>query len=165
MSAGTTRRTVRVEDHLWEAAHTKATREGTTVSERVRASLREYVHGAVPERRTIADSLVYLVPDKLEDLQGPAFGTVELPIHLDWGPERHYNIDDDASCSALYQLTLQNSGSVEEICRIVNAERLAKLWSTMLLPTRCRGAWEAVFPELPAYTEAKEHPSWTNLSE
>lgn len=163
MSAGTTRHTVRVEDDLWNQAHAKAAREGTTVSERVRAGLREYVYG--PEaRHTIADSLVYLVPDALTDLKGPASGTVQLPIHLDWGPYRGYDVADDASCATLYQLTLQNSGSIDEIGNIVNADRLVALWPSMRLSDRCRQLWEATFPQLPRYRESKEHPSWTTLN-
>lgn len=164
MSAGTPRHTIRVSDDLWNEAHRKAAWEGTSVSELIRTRLRDYVLAPVEHRHTIADSLVYLVPDAFEDLQGPAAGSVELPLHLDWGPERTYNVDDDGSCSVLYQLTLQNSGSIEEICRIVQAERLTALWPTMILPARCRQLWETSFPELPASHEAKEHPSWTTLS-
>lgn len=169
MSAGTPRHTIRVSDDLWNEAHRKAVREGTSVSELIRARLREYVSdpvvsSPVEHRHTIADSLVYLVPDAFAGLKGPATGSVELPLHLDWGPERSYNVDDDGSCSVLYQVTLQNSGSIEEICRIVQAERLTDLWPTMILPARCRQVWETSFPELRAYHEAKEHPSWTTLS-
>lgn len=163
MSAGTPRRSVRVEDELWNQAHAKAAREGTTVAERVRAGLREYVHG--PEtRHTIADSLVYLVPDSLDDLKGPASGAVELPIHLDWGPDRRYDVDDDASCRTLYQLTLQNSGSTEEMARIINAGRLVALWPSMRLPARCRQLWNDEFLQLPTHRESKEHPGWTTLN-
>jgi hypothetical protein len=163
MAAGTTRHTVRIEDDLWNQAHAKAVREGTTVSERVRAGLREYVYG--PEaRHTIADSLVYLVPKALEDLKGPASGVREVPIHLDWGPDRRYDVADDASCAMLYQLTLQNSGSIEEMGDILNAGRLVGLWPSMRLPDRCRQLWEASFPQLPRHRESKEHPSWTTLN-
>ncbi|MCI0142162.1 hypothetical protein KNN17_11285 [Arthrobacter bambusae] len=164
MSAGTPRHTIRISDELWNEAHRKALREGTSVSELIRTRLHEYVAAPDKHRHTIADSLVYLVPDELDDLHGPAAGTVELPLHLDWGPERTYNLDDAGSCSVLYQLTLQNSGSIEEICRIVNAGRLTALWSTMILPARCRQLWETSFPQLPTPREAKEHPSWTTLS-
>ncbi|MBT2552493.1 hypothetical protein [Arthrobacter sp. ISL-5] len=170
MSAGTTRHTIRIEDQLWKEAHSKATRHGTTVSELIRAGLRNYVSGATaskhaPFRHTLADSLVYLVPDALEDLQGPASGMVELPIHLDWGPDSRYLVQEDGSCSTLYQLTLQNSGSIDEICSIVNAVRLAALWPSLRLPVRCRRAWEKAFPQLPTQRESKEHPSWTKLNE
>ncbi|WP_284990182.1 hypothetical protein [Arthrobacter sp. efr-133-TYG-120] len=164
MSAGTPRHTIRVSDDLWNEAHRKALREGTSVSELIRIRLREYVPAPVEHRHTIADSLAYLVPNAFNDLHGPAAGTVELPLHLDWGPERSYTVDDDGSCSALYQLTLQNSGSIEEICRIVHPARQTALWPTMILPSRCRQLWENTFPQLPATREAKEHPSWTTLS-
>ncbi|MBT2515655.1 hypothetical protein [Arthrobacter sp. ISL-30] len=169
MSAGTTRHTIRIEDQLWNKAHAKATRHGTTVSELIREGLRNYVSDTaagtpVSSRHTLADSLVYLVPDTLDDLHGPASGIVELPIHLDWGPNSRYLVDDDGSCSALYQLTLQNSGSIEEICGILNADRLTELWPSLRLPDRCRQAWEEAFPQLPTHRETKEHPSWTTLN-
>jgi hypothetical protein len=162
MSAGTTRHTIRIDDDLWDQAHAKAVREGTTVSERVRTGLRDYVYG--PEaRHTIADSFVYLVPGALEDLKGPASGTVQLPVHLDWGPGRVYDVGDDGSCSVLYQLTLQNSGSVDEMGGI-NAGRLLALWPSIRLPGRCRHRWEAAFPQLPQHRESREHPFWAALT-
>jgi|GEM_PF-626244 hypothetical protein len=169
MSAGTPRHTIRVSDELWNEAHRKAVREGTSVSELIRTRLRDSVLAPVVPtpveyRHTIADSLVYVVPDAFGDLQGSAAGSVELPLHLDWGPERTYDVDDDGTCSVLYQLTLQNSGSIQEICRIVQAGRLTALWPTMILPARCRQLWETTFPELPTILEAKEHPSWTTPS-
>ena len=163
MSAGTTRHTVRIDDDLWNQAQVKAGREGTTVSERVRAGLREYVYGP-EDRHTIADSLVYLVPNALDDLKGPVAGVVELPIHLDWGPDRRYDVADDASCAMLYQLTLQNSGSIDEMASIVNGGRLVGLWPSMRLADRCRQLWETSFPRLPGHRESREHPSWTTLN-
>ncbi|MFE4544126.1 ribbon-helix-helix domain-containing protein [Arthrobacter sp. NPDC056727] len=163
MSAGTTSHTIRIEDDLWDRAQAKAASEGTTVSERVRAGLREYVYG--PEaRHTIADSLVYLVPGGLEALRGPASGTVQLPVHLDWGPDNVYDVADDGSCAVLYQLTLQNSGSVDEMAGIINVGRLLALWPSMRLPDPCRHLWETAFPQLPQHHESGEHPSWTTLS-
>ncbi|MFE5837547.1 hypothetical protein [Arthrobacter sp. NPDC056493] len=163
MSAGTTRHTIRIEDDLWDRAQAKAASEGTTVSERVRAGLREYVYGP-GARHTIADSLVYLVPGAFEELKGPASGTMQLPIHLDWGPDRVYDVGDDGSCVALFQLTLQNSRSVDEMGGIGNADRLLALWPSMRLPGRCRDLWETAFPQLPQHHESREHPSWTTLS-
>ena len=165
MSAGTPRRSVRVEDELWNQAHAKAAREGTTVAERVRAALREYVHDSGTRHHTIEDSLVYLVPGSLEGLHGPSTGTVQLPIHLDWGPDRRYEAGDDASCRTLYQLTLQNSGSADEMANILNPDRLIALWPSMRLPARCRQLWNAAFPQLPTHSENKEHPAWMTLNE
>lgn len=133
----------------------KAASEGTTVSERVRAGLREHI---------FTDSLAYLVPGVLGDLKGPASGTVQLPIHVDWGPDRAYDVADDGSCAGLYQLTLQNSGSADEMGGIGNAGRLLALWPSMRLPDGCRHFWEAAFPQLPQHRESREHPSWAALT-
>jgi metal-responsive CopG/Arc/MetJ family transcriptional regulator len=43
MSKGTTHRTVRIEDGLWEEAKAKADSEGDNLSEVIREALREYI--------------------------------------------------------------------------------------------------------------------------
>lgn len=43
MSKGTPRRTIRIEDGLWEAATAKAEEEGVTLSDVIRDDLREWV--------------------------------------------------------------------------------------------------------------------------
>lgn len=43
MSKGTTRRSIRIEDELWDAAKTKAEAEGTDLSNIIRGALREYI--------------------------------------------------------------------------------------------------------------------------
>lgn len=43
MSKGTTHRTVRIEDGLWEAAKEKASKEGENLSEVIRDALLKYV--------------------------------------------------------------------------------------------------------------------------
>lgn len=43
MSAGTTRRTVRIDDELWQAAIAKAAERGDSLPEEIRKFLRRYV--------------------------------------------------------------------------------------------------------------------------
>lgn len=43
MSLGTTRRTIRVEDELWNAAQAKASAEGDNLSTILRDALRQYL--------------------------------------------------------------------------------------------------------------------------
>lgn len=43
MSKGTTRRTVRIEDELWEAAQEKAADRGDNLSDIIRERLRDYI--------------------------------------------------------------------------------------------------------------------------
>ena len=52
MSKGTTHRTVRIEDGLWEAAKTKADADGVNLSEVIRAALRQYLDEGGTERST-----------------------------------------------------------------------------------------------------------------
>lgn len=43
MSKGTTRRSIRVEDELWDAAQAKATERGDNLSDIIRDKLRDYI--------------------------------------------------------------------------------------------------------------------------
>lgn len=43
MTRGTTRRTIRIEDELWEAAQTKAAQQGDNLSAILRDALRKYL--------------------------------------------------------------------------------------------------------------------------
>lgn len=43
MSKGTARRTVRIDDELWDAAKTKAEAEGADLSNIIRGKLRDYL--------------------------------------------------------------------------------------------------------------------------
>lgn len=43
LSKGTTRRSIRIEDELWDAAKTKAEAEGTDLSNIIRGALRDYI--------------------------------------------------------------------------------------------------------------------------
>jgi predicted HicB family RNase H-like nuclease len=45
LSKGTTHRTVRVDDALWDAAKDKADSEGVSLSEVIREALKRYIEG------------------------------------------------------------------------------------------------------------------------
>lgn len=49
---------VYLEDDLWNALHTRATKEGTTVSDLIRQSARERCLGKLEERREAMQALV-----------------------------------------------------------------------------------------------------------
>jgi len=40
--------------------------------------------------------LVDVVPEPLDDLTGPSVGVIELPINIDWGPARTYDLTDES---------------------------------------------------------------------
>lgn len=87
-------------------------------------------------------------PGRLSDLTGPIAGWVELPITIDWGPKRRYNLDQDADRRIVYERVLREAANAEEIGRFVNGKALAELWPRLWLPARVRQRWEEAFPEL-----------------
>jgi hypothetical protein len=102
----------------------------------------------VPERRHYGDHRPYPDPPaRLADLTGPTAGTVELPITIDWGPKRLYDMSRDNDRRVVYEVVLQEA-STEEVGHYVNGVALAEVWPRLWLPRRVRQAWEERFPEL-----------------
>ncbi|MDA8045529.1 MAG: hypothetical protein M0Z30_09860, partial [Actinomycetota bacterium] len=87
-------------------------------------------------------------PARLADLTGPTSGVIELPISIDWGPKRNYDMGRDADRRVVYEFVLQEASTTEELGRYVNGEILAGVWSRLWLPRRVREAWEERFPDL-----------------
>ena len=105
--------------------------------------------GAVTEQRRYADHRPYPDPPaRLEDLTGPTSGVVELPITIDWGPRRRYDLGTDTDRRIVYERVLREAGDAEEVGRYVNGAILVDVWSRLWLPQRVRLAWEQRFPEL-----------------
>jgi hypothetical protein len=85
------------------------------------------------------------LPERLEDLHGPAGGAVRLPLRVHSsgaGPEQMFDLGDDAQRAELYEIVLEN-GAVDDICRYVHAGELRQLWDRMWLSPHVRRAWEA----------------------
>jgi hypothetical protein len=102
-----------------------------------------------PERRHYGDHRPYPDPPaRLTDLTGPTQGTIDLPVTIDWGPKRTYNMAIDADRRVVYELVLQEAGSTEEVSQYVNGQVLAKVWAQLWLPRRIRNTWEERLPEL-----------------
>ena len=105
--------------------------------------------GAVTEQRRYADHRPYPdPPGRLTDLTGPTSGVVELPITIDWGPKRRYDLGADADRRIVYERVLREAADAEEVGRYVNGAILVEVWPRLWLPQRVRRAWEQRFPEL-----------------
>ena len=103
----------------------------------------------VPERRHYGDRRPYPDPPaRLADLGGPTEGTIELPITIDWGPKRTYDMGLDADRRVVYEVVLQEAASTEQISQYVNGGALAEVWRRLWLPRRVRRIWEERLPEL-----------------
>jgi len=87
-------------------------------------------------------------PARLADLTGPTDGKIDLPISIDWGPERTYDMAVDADRRVVYELVLQEAASTDQISQYVNGDALAELWLRLWLPIRIRNTWEQRLPEL-----------------
>lgn len=88
-----------------------------------------------------------IVAPSLSTLDGPATGTVELPIHVDWTPTNKYDLAVPRRVQTMYRTVLQEARGVNDL-HYLNADVLRSIWSRLRLPARIRGAWEEAFPEL-----------------
>lgn len=92
----------------------------------------------------------YLVPESLDELSGPIAGVVELPVHLDWGPDPRYDLADPDSRLALYSAVISEAGSTADLARYLSKGLLVDLWPRLRLPKHCVRRWHQAFPELEA---------------
>jgi hypothetical protein len=90
-----------------------------------------------------------LVAASLADLQGPANGTVELPIWLFWHPDRTFDLDGPGMLPWMYQIVLREASSTEDLAYL-NGDMLVSLWPDLYLPKGVRQAWEEQHPALRA---------------
>lgn len=96
----------------------------------------------------VRDVKPYAVPASLNDLAGPATGELVLPHSVMWAPgDGLVDLDVPGGASLAYRALL-SEGSLEDILRLVNADRLRAAWGDLLLPRRVRSLWEAAFLEL-----------------
>jgi hypothetical protein len=107
------------------------------------------MEGAAPDWRRYADARPYPDPPaNLDDLTGPTSGRIELPVTIDWGPKRSYDLARDADRRLVYEMVLQEAADASELGIYVNGAALVKVWSQLFLPRRVRQSWEGRFPEL-----------------
>ncbi len=95
----------------------------------------------------LRDHKPYFAPQSLDELHGPAHGTIELPHAVHWGPERIVNLDSAGGILKAYEAVLQE-GTVDDQVAILNRDRLLEVWPELALPARVRIQWESRFPEL-----------------
>lgn len=89
-----------------------------------------------------------LVVADLDDLRGPAGGTVELPIWLFWHANRTFDLDDAAIRRWVYQIVLREASRPEDLTRYLNGDVLRAIWPDLRLPRGVRLAWEELHPSL-----------------
>ncbi len=83
------------------------------------------------------------LPERLDDLRGPAEGTIVLPRHLAWPGLRECDVTDDATRRSMYGIIL-TQGQRNDIARFVNPRLLRQDWPLIKdsLDPKLRGACE-----------------------
>ncbi|MFF3001040.1 hypothetical protein ACFVTC_41955 [Streptomyces sp. NPDC057950] len=91
------------------------------------------------------------LPARLQDLTGPARGSVDLPLHVAWSGRRSYDLEQPRSRMGLYRTVLAE-GQCQDLVAFLNRELLLRQWPVLrtLISRPLREAWEAAFPELAA---------------
>jgi hypothetical protein len=74
--------------------------------------------------------LAWRLPDRIDDLRGPAGGVVLLPRNLALPGMRECDIGEDAARRAMYSLLL-TQGSHDDIVRLVNPRLLSRDWPAL----------------------------------
>ncbi|MEV6757663.1 hypothetical protein [Streptomyces sp. NPDC051214] len=89
------------------------------------------------------------LPAHLEELSGPADGTVNLPLHVVWSGRRSYTLDRPKSRMSLYRTVLAE-GQRQDLIDFLDRDLLIKQWPVLrtLISRPARDAWEAAFPDL-----------------
>jgi hypothetical protein len=67
------------------------------------------------------------LPDRLEELRGPARGVIVLPRHLSWPGMREFDVTDDATRRSMYGIVL-TQGQRNDVKRFLNPALLAQDW-------------------------------------
>lgn len=95
------------------------------------------------------------LPASLEELQGPARGMVDLPLHVAWSGLQSYDLDKPRQRMGLYR-TLLHEGLHEDLISCLNQDVLLELWPTLrcLVGRTVRSVWENAFPQLAERGEA-----------
>ncbi len=89
------------------------------------------------------------LPARLNDLDGPAHGTVDLPLHVVWSGRHSYGLEQPRSRMSLYRIVLAE-GQRQDLIDFLNRDLLLAQWPVLrtLISRPIRDVWEAAFPEL-----------------
>lgn len=96
------------------------------------------------------DTIPYVVPDSLDDLQGPTSGVVELPQAIDPLTGTRYNLDNLDEQVSMYSRVISEASRTDELARYLNRDVLVQLWPSLTLSRFCVRKWNARFSELAA---------------
>ncbi|OEU90133.1 transcriptional regulator [Streptomyces abyssalis] len=88
-------------------------------------------------------------PADLSELEGPAHGSVSLPLHLAWSSLTEFDLDQPRLRMSCYRIVLAE-GMHEDLVRYLNRDLLTSMWPVLrtLISRDIREVWESAFTEL-----------------
>ncbi|MER5601657.1 hypothetical protein [Streptomyces sp. NPDC002265] len=106
-----------------------------------------------PRAEVLRDRYRSRLPERLQELDGPTRGTVDLPLHIVWSGRTSYSLDRPKSRMTLYRTVLAE-GLREDLAAFLHHRLLAEQWPVLRrLASSCiREVWEDAFHELPRTT-------------
>ncbi|MBW8707477.1 hypothetical protein MBT84_48365 [Streptomyces sp. MBT84] len=98
---------------------------------------------------TLREQYARRLPASLDELAGPAAGTVDLPLHVVWSGRRSYGLSQARSRMSLYR-TVLTEGQRQDLTAFLDRDLLIAQWPVLrtLISRPLRDAWEIRFPEL-----------------
>ena len=101
-------------------------------------SLADWLAGRQAHRRRL--------PERIEDLRGPARGVIMLPRHLSWPGMRECDVTDETTRRNMYGIVL-TQGQRNDVARFLNPELLRADWPQLrgVLDPRLRDYCEQRF--------------------
>ncbi|MFJ8509039.1 hypothetical protein [Streptomyces avermitilis] len=95
------------------------------------------------------------LPKSLDELQGPAQGIVELPLHMAWSGMTSYDMAKPRQRMGLYR-TVLHEGLHDDLPHYLNQDLLLQMWPVLrtLVGRTVRAVWEDAFPQLASRTRA-----------
>lgn len=87
-------------------------------------------------------------PVELAELDGPAHGTVDLPLHLPWSGLTRFDLDQPRLRMSCYRIVLAE-GQQDDLVRYLNRDLLISRWPTLrtLISRDIRDVWEEALTE------------------
>ncbi|MET7651942.1 MULTISPECIES: hypothetical protein [unclassified Streptomyces] len=102
-----------------------------------------------PRAEVLRDRYRSRLPERLQDLDGPVEGNVDLPLHIVWSGRTSYSLDRPKSRMTLYRTVLAE-GLREDQVALLHHRLLTEQWPVLrrLISPYIREVWEDAFPVL-----------------
>lgn len=85
----------------------------------------------------------FAVPDRLDELNGPRSGSIELPTRIAWRGRTVFDLGVEEDVVAAYSMVLAH-GTAADVQQWVNADLVQAVLSRLRVPRLVRAEWDRV---------------------